>query len=338
VVGRVYVYDQSSPTLTIPAATELRFGSGISLVVGYGGNPGTLQVDGTAADPVVFTSNSSAPAPGAWTGIYFSGTATLDSRITHAEMSYCGDTGNNACLRIDKATVTVNDLTIEQSGRNGVYLSSDGAFGSGSANLSVHESGENAVRIGANQVGTLPQGGSFNGNAQNNIFIDAGSVSRSQTWANLGIPYLVGPGTTYVHGSNSPILTIAPGTRFRMSSGAGLAVGYGGTPGGLIAEGAAGQPIEFTAHSSSPQPGYWRGIYFSGSALVDSRVRHLVIEYGTNNLDFARMVPGGLIEGNTIRNASACGVRFQNVTNPPNLTDPALNNTFANNAGGNICS
>lgn len=335
VAGRVHVYGSASPTLTIPAGTELRFASGAGFDISYASTPGTLKVDGTAADPVVMTTSSGTPQPGAWAGIRFGSSATLDSYVKHAEMAYCGSDQYDACLRIQSSTVAVQDVTIEKSGAYGVYLSNGGAFGTGSANLTVKESELDAVRIGANEAGTLPVGGTFVDNGSNTIRIDAGTVSRTQTWQNPGVPYLIGSGTVSIYGSNSPVLTIAPGVEVRMGNNAGIDIAYASTPGGLIAEGTAEAPILFTANTDSPQPGYWRSVNFTANALVDSRLSHVIFEYGTNSVHF-RMLPGVALNNSTIRHASECGVRFQGVGSPPDLLDPALNNTFANNAA-NIC-
>jgi hypothetical protein len=332
---RIWVYGPTTPILTIVEGTELRFQSGGGIDVGWSSEPGTLKVLGTVGKPVLMTSSSASPNAGSWRGIYIHSSATSENAIEHTKLAYCGDSSNEACLRAHNSTVTVNDLTIEHSGTYGARMTNGGQFGQASSNLTVRESGSYPVRIDANRVGTLPLGGDYTNNGATGIFIESGTVSRSQTWNDPGVPYVVGTGILYVYDSTEPTLTLAPGLEFRMSSGSEIQVGWSSHAGTLISEGTAGAPIVFTANSNSPQAGHWKGIDFSGVATLDSRISHTTVEYGTNNLYF-RMVPGGL-EGLTIRGASECGVRFDRVGSPPDLQDPARSNTFENNAT-DICS
>ena len=92
----------SGSTLTIEAGVELVFGSGMDLAVA-----GNLQVQGTAAAPVTFT--STLQTPNAWPGIVVSstGTATLD----HALIEYAGtgisNTGGSLTVRNSEISIPV---------------------------------------------------------------------------------------------------------------------------------------------------------------------------------------------------------------------------------------
>ncbi|MGA8020485.1 MAG: hypothetical protein WCA42_16570, partial [Desulfobacterales bacterium] len=62
--------------LTIEPGVEVRFNPGTGLYIGkdYSGSYGyygALEAQGTAAAPIVFTSNSTSALPGDWKGIYF---------------------------------------------------------------------------------------------------------------------------------------------------------------------------------------------------------------------------------------------------------------------------
>ncbi|MFO7716585.1 fibronectin type III domain-containing protein, partial [Desulfosarcina sp.] len=66
----------ASVTLTIEPGVEVRFEPGTGLYIGshyYGtrGYHGALSVQGTEAEPVLFTSNAASPQPGDWKGIVF---------------------------------------------------------------------------------------------------------------------------------------------------------------------------------------------------------------------------------------------------------------------------
>lgn len=333
----VSIYGKDAPALTITAGTELHFQSGGGIDIGGLNNAGTLKVLGTESEPVVMTSSSATPSAGSWRGISFSQYATNENLIQHTTLSYCGDADTGACLRIRDATVAVQSLTIENSGNYGAYLTHQGRFADGSSGLTIRESEGYPVRVIPNRVGSLPANGEYSDNELAAIFIDPGNVTTTQIWKNHGVPYVIGSGTVSVYGKAGVGLTLEPGSELRMGSGAKLQIGWSTNPGHLIAQGNEDAQIRITADSKTPQAGYWDRIEFTQYATVDSRLGNLVVEYGTTNL-YLRALPGGLLKGLTIREASECGVEFHsNVGTPPDLKDPALTNVFEKNAT-DICS
>lgn len=93
--------DGTAPVLTIEAGVTLKFGkssSGLFIDRASTPNParGVLRALGTAARPVVFTSNEPSPAAGDWTGIHFRGVPNAQSKIDHARVEFAGaDTGTS---------------------------------------------------------------------------------------------------------------------------------------------------------------------------------------------------------------------------------------------------
>jgi hypothetical protein len=86
-------------TLTIEAGAVLRFpkvsptSPGARVYFGSVGNPpndlvGVLNAQGTAAQPILFTSGESAPAAGDWAGLYL--LAATGSRLDHVTVEYAG--------------------------------------------------------------------------------------------------------------------------------------------------------------------------------------------------------------------------------------------------------
>jgi hypothetical protein len=71
-------------TLSIAAGTTIRVPAGYTITVN-----GTLNIQGTAAAPVVFTSGKTAPKVGDWGGLIITGTAT-DVSIDYAIIEYAG--------------------------------------------------------------------------------------------------------------------------------------------------------------------------------------------------------------------------------------------------------
>jgi len=72
--------------LTVEAGVSIEMGSGVYIRIN---DQGALKVDGTAADPVLFTGVDK--IPGSWAGIYFLFTNNVNNQINHAIIEYSGD-------------------------------------------------------------------------------------------------------------------------------------------------------------------------------------------------------------------------------------------------------
>lgn len=136
--------DGTAPVLTIEAGVVMKFGkasSGLFIDRFSGTTParGVLRVLGTAASPVVFTSNEATPAAGDWTGIQFRMVPNPQNKIDFARIEYAGaDTGtrnfscgtpvspdpasNEAAIAIlgQPASAFVTNTTIVNSAANGI--------------------------------------------------------------------------------------------------------------------------------------------------------------------------------------------------------------------------
>lgn len=279
VSGRIAVQGVSTPTLTLEEGVEIRFDPDSELVV----TGAALRALGTQEAPIHMVSNQSTPAKGAWRGVVFDGGAST-SELNYVTLSDCGNSlGAGACIAMkNQAAPVLRHVTVSNSGTAGVALAEDGSsFGSGSTTLSVSGSEGYAVRIGANEAGMLPTGGTFTSNGLNAVELSAADidVSRSQTWPNLGIPY-VARTSIYVQGGNGgPTLTLSAGTVLRFQPNSGLHVGQLDTA-ELVVNGTADAPVLFTSASASPQPGEWAGVHLWNNTTSASRISHATIEYG----------------------------------------------------------
>jgi len=109
-------------TLTVDAGTTVEFSAYDGLYI-YG----NLVADGTAALPILFTSDQIAPTAGYWDGIqigssyYTTATATLD----YVTIEYGGY--NSANLYLYNSSPTITDCTIRYSSNRGVYMRGDAA-------------------------------------------------------------------------------------------------------------------------------------------------------------------------------------------------------------------
>ena len=348
----VNVEAASGPTLTLPAGTVLRFGANYALSIGDNA-PGGLIVDGTAAAPVLFTADSLSPSPGHWRGLHLGSQTSNTSRVSHATLEYAGAGGSIGTGNLNLygnntgggPRFAVNNVVVQKSSEYGVYLDYSGAFGPGSTVLTARDNGGYAIRVEANHAGSIPTGGTFTGNAVNAVDIREGNVTTTQTWPNLGIPYVVN-NFVRVGAASNPRLTLVAGTEVRFSQGYEIEVG-GSQPGSLVAVGTAAARIRFIQNTATPTQGHWRGLHFwdaGGSRLDYVTVTHAGEggSIGTGNVNVYREI-GGFVTNSALNNSSGCGITVSDggytgstpVTT--NFTLATYNNTFSGNTGANMC-
>jgi hypothetical protein len=350
----VKVEGPSHPVLTIEPGAIVRFAAQTGLSIGVDG-PGSLRAEGTADRIIQFLANSELPSPGFWRSIDFGFQSGLDSKLTYSQLSHCGNTiqGDQRapCIFIagdgsgNGARPVLADVTIAQGARVGVSVGSGGGFGSGSARVSVVNGRSFPFSVEADAVGTLPRGGMLTDNTNNLVEVSGGMVLESQTWPDLGVPYLISSDVK-VAGPGSPVLTLEAGVTLRLEAGVAFKVGEE-HPGALQAVGTEQKPITFTAHSAVPEPGFWTGLFFYPQALRTSRLTHAVVEYagGYNGLHYKGNVMiladrGPIVTSSQLRHSGQCGiVRYQwdDLAFSTDFTDAALGNTFQDIPGSAQC-
>ena len=110
----------TAATLTIEPGVTIRFNLSTGLFIGSGTNRGALVAAGTPADPIIFTTNNAAPAPGQWRSIYFAAaTDSATSILEHCVVEYGGqsDLGNIATYG---SSPTIRNCTIHDSSGSGI--------------------------------------------------------------------------------------------------------------------------------------------------------------------------------------------------------------------------
>jgi len=271
----------ASATLTLEPGVLVRFDEDAALVV----EKGALLAPGTQAQPILLAANQRVPTQGFWRGLKFA-TSAEDSLLEHVTLSDCGRTdaqGWGTCLDLLNTTLVARDVTVRNSGSRGVSFGYGGGLGAGSARLSVFGSKYHAMTLSADQVGALPLGVTFSGNGTDAIAV-FNSVTRSQTWPNLGVPYdLYGPSAGVLGNPSTPTtpttLTLSAGTVLRFSHD-GFEVGSmsNGLPADLVVNGTEEAPVRFTSASRVPRPGDWRGVSLR-NITSNTRISHAIIEY-----------------------------------------------------------
>ena len=120
----------------------------------------------------------------------------------------------------------------------------------------------------------------------------SGDVVSDAVWSPAGNPWLVSGSIRIRSGAT---LTVQPGTVVRFGTLGMLSVGSLGPLGSgrLIASGAVGNPITFTADTTAPTPGAWRRIEFSSGTLDGSTMNNCVVEYGGGATASSIRIVGG---------------------------------------------
>jgi hypothetical protein len=214
------------PVLTIEPGVTVTFASNASLTIGMGQTaaaPGGLQAVGTAAAPIVLTSDAASPSAGAWGGVYFSPTADPTSTLSHAVVKYGGqqftpllnqpvDLGSiyvDAGMASPLSTSTplhilLSNLTVSNNGGSGiVFFGPYAGFAASSGALTITDwaSGGYPIVIDANSADTLPTTLTTGSGQQGAIGIIQEDQNRNgggtdilihnETWPSIPIPYAV---------------------------------------------------------------------------------------------------------------------------------------------------
>ncbi len=109
-------------TLTIEPGVIVRFNSTQSIAIGSSsGDPGALVAEGTAAEPIVFTSAQTIPVAGDWYGIRFLNTThDVTTRLSQCIVEYATYGKNTGSLYIYNSSPTIENTTVRYSSKHGI--------------------------------------------------------------------------------------------------------------------------------------------------------------------------------------------------------------------------
>ena len=287
-IGAQYVTSELTvapgATLKIPAGQTWKGDDHGQLLV-----EGTIEAEGTASEPVTFTSindgtvgghangegEEGPPKPGDWEGILVGGEGSL--RLGYAAIDYAiyGIQGENGQGGDDLGAFSVTHSSISDSLQEGLFV----RFGSTDtptiSDDTVDDSGGPAMAIeGTNLSASTLSGNSGAGN-HGGMFI-GGAITASGTISESGLDPTIG--AQYVTSE----LTVAPGATLKIPAGQtwkGDDHGQLLVEGTIEAEGTASEPVTFTSindnsvggatGSGSPAPGDWEGIAVDNGGSAD---------------------------------------------------------------------
>jgi hypothetical protein len=328
---------QNNALVTIMPGCTVKVHNGWGLSVGEG-SAGGLAANGTAAESILFTSDSSTPHPGDWPGITLDTGTTSSTRFQFCTFEYGGNylSGGNVNLRGNTAA-TMENCTIRNSAGAGVWCNS-GWFNSFTGNT-ITGNATYPIAVTPDLVRSVDPGNDLSGNGEEAIFIEEDDVVASTTWPAQSLPYVLAAGLT-VGGSPRPTLQIAAGSTLWFKQGGSLTA----LNGDIVADGSSGQ-ITFEPDSGLPHLGKFYGIGIEtgqqGDTISGSKLINCLIQYGgnpsspgtTGNIRVYDTRP--VISGCQIQNGGGCGiVLFKQQV--PDTAALRSSNSFSNNPNGNI--
>ena len=312
--------------VTIPEAAQLTIdpGTRIASVNQRLSANGTLLVNGTANNPVVFTSRAGSPSPGDWFGIYFGGHAGA-SRLNYTTIAYAGKDSlvfahsayRSAAIYVDGSAPVFDHLTVQASAMNGIEI-----YGGAPSILtsSIASSGGHGMKAEAGSMPTLSQvtfiDNGTSGDGYYTIGTDAGSIPKPagtifqnnrlqgvqiwggttptnaiwKVWA-VNAPYVI---TADITTPTDSTLTIQAGGVIKFQNSGLFVGGTLGVDGGSDLtvsfsswrDDAAGGDSNGDTATTAPAAGDWKGIYLSPGSGNSSFNNCRFLYAGMNNLLF----------------------------------------------------
>ena len=268
-------------TLTIEPGTTVKFQQGAELDIGYNNSGSVLVANGTATEPITFTSAATNPAAGDWDYIYF-GNGASGSSMTYCNVYYGGGYNTySGMIQLSDCHITMDHCNIQYSPNYGVALESNAYFtaftNNNLANITNHP-----IKLDANSAHTIGTGNTITGSSSTKgIYIAGGTFDKAnETWLAQTVPYVIN-GTVYIQNTAGAQLTIEAGATISFTQGSQMEVGYAsGTYGTIIANGTSSAPITFTSASPSPTAGDWDAIFLEDGTSASTSFDYCVFEYG----------------------------------------------------------
>lgn len=266
---------RSGATLTLEPGTTALMAPGGYLDVDPSSDGAALVAIGTAAKPVVFTSDAAAPAAGDWQCVRIAGSST-ESELRHVRLEYggapCDASGAHyeGMLQIDAPARAVTDGAFVHSQSHGVLLQRHSALGA-FANNRFSSNAAASIDVSASQLTVLGEGLTFD---------DAGDrIDVNTTYPLDGTGTVLGQAVPFHFsgafsiGDHEGEITIGAGARFEFQN-TSLEV----FAANLIVAGTAERPVVFTSAAEAPAAGDWGCVFFS-SPSGTPRFEHLILEY-----------------------------------------------------------
>lgn len=323
------------------AGGDIEFGAGTTIQVSGGSSPGkisasggTLNFNGTPAQPITITSANGTPAPGDWGRVEYD--AGSSGSMSFTNLSFAGgsvlENGCGSCVFATGILVTggnplIGNVTVSSSAGNGIEYTT---LTNDVAALTLTNNAGFAAYFDSTNVDLSNFVVTASGNTHNDIGI-SGNVNQTNgatgTWNNAGIPIFpqgnivtanlnVGPGVTIVLNQKNAIFD----------------------PGGFLNfNGTQSQPITITSANATPAPGDWGRVEYDGGSSGSMSFTNLsfagapILESGCGSCVYSTdiLVAGGSPTIGNVNVTNGLGNGVEVAASDPTIT--AL--TTTNNTG-----
>ena len=252
-----------SAPLTIQNGTVLEFTTSAGLRIGVGGS---LRAEGTAVNPIRFTSVSRDPNDWNGVGIF---TSSSDNVLDHVIIENAGRRVSvinafnyTGFYLAANARVAITNSTFRNHGGGGtgvgLYVEDDSAAFNAFASNTFADNAQAAMRISAGIIDQIGEGNQFAAGSEpssaQHIRVAGSTLRSSATWPAVDVPYRF-LGNTFIEDPDATV-TIEAGSTLEFTTSAGLRLNAGT----LRAEGTSDAPILLTSASRNPDDWYGVGI------------------------------------------------------------------------------
>ncbi|MBE9468085.1 MAG: hypothetical protein IMY72_07165 [Bacteroidetes bacterium] len=325
--GTVYIQNTSGAKLTIEAGTTVSFTKGSQIEVGYGSNTyGTIIAEGTALEPITFTSAAPEKTAGDWDAIFLEDGTSESTTFNYCVFEYGGGYNSyTGIIDLSNASISLNHCIIRDSETFGISCNDNSYFGSLDFNT-FEDCFTYPITIYGNWAHTIGANNVFNTTLGPIVKGDNLEQTGSVTWNNLNKSYYI-DGTLYIQSTNGTTLIIEKGTQINFTQGSQLEVGYASNSyGSIIAQGTVSDPIIFTSGAPEPSNGDWDGIFFEDGTMSGTIFDFCEVSYAggynsySGNVTFGNSSTNVTISNSTISHSSHYGL-YIDENSTPNLTN-----------------
>jgi hypothetical protein len=287
--------------IQVADALELTKGTTLSFIRNTGmtvTSNGSLTAQGEA-DTGQITLTGETQTSGGWDGLVFNQSNDTANDLYYVVIQYGGDQDSaNISLEGTPASpsrLVAANCTFSESKGFGLKLT-EGAVLDDFSNNTLTANQEGAAIVHPNVIDQLTDDSIYEGNDTDVILVTAGTVSTSQTWPTVGVPYIV-EGDILVGNGNIQDgrvdLTIDAGVQLVFKANTGM---WAKQDSQLTAVGKTDSRIVFSGEDKTA--GSWKGVYFDLDAysqnLGQNRFDYVTFEYG-GGYDWATDMEGNLV-------------------------------------------
>lgn len=321
-------------TVTIEPGTIIRMKSGAEIRVGSNADASTtLIAEGTADQPITFTSANASPVAGDWDYITFDEGTNPSTSLKYCVFEYGGGYASYSGMIVvyGNTDLSMDYCTIRYSESNGIVLNDDDSRFSSFTNNAISDIAFHPISLKANSADCIGTDNTITTSGIYGIEVKASTMSKSNaTWKAQTCPYVIN-GTVYVQNSTGAELTIEAGSTVSFTQGSEIDVSSSDF-GTLIANGTSANPITFTSANVSPEAGDWDGIFLY-EGTTNASFNYCTFEYGGGYASYSGIIVAYncdvSINNSTIKHSEAYGIV---------MNDAASFVSFSNNTMSDIAS